>query len=124
MTRTHVPVTDAPEGEDRGDTPATAARGIAEALQIIQGRWKLQLLFELFPGEPRRFSDLQRALVGVSAKVLTEQLRQLEEDGVITREVFAEVPPRVEYRMSAWGRSLCPALDGLLRWRRGQAAAS
>ena len=52
--------------------------------------------------------------------MLTEQLRQLERDGLVLREVFAEVPPRVEYRMSAWGRGLCPALDALLRWRRGE----
>lgn len=120
MTRTHVQVAKAPPGEDRVETAETAAQGISEGLQLIQGRWKLQVLFELFPGEPRRFSDLQRAVAGVSAKVLTKQLRQLEHDGLITREVFAEVPPRVEYRMSPWGLSLCPALDALLTWRRDQ----
>ncbi len=87
------------------ETPASAALGISEGLQIIQGRWKLQVLFELFPGEPRRFSELQRSLEGISAKVLTEQLRQLEDD---------------EYRMTPWGHALCPALDSLLSWRREQ----
>lgn len=106
------------------ETAETAAVGISEGIQLIQGRWKLQVLFELFPGEPRRFSDLQRAVAGISAKVLTEQLRQLEHDGLVTREVFAEVPPRVEYRMTSWGMTLCPALDALLTWRRHQPAAA
>lgn len=119
-TRTHIQVTDAPEGKDRVETAASAASGISEGIQMVQGRWKLQVLFELFSGEPRRFSELQRAVEGISAKVLTEQLRQLEHDGVVLREVFPEVPPRVEYRLSPWGMALCPALDALLSWRRQQ----
>ena len=89
------------------------------ALKVIQGRWKLLILRELL-GEIRRFSDLQRALAdvqqGVSQKVLTSQLRELEADGVITRTVYPEVPPRVEYALTDLGHELVPVLDGLHAW--------
>jgi DNA-binding HxlR family transcriptional regulator len=86
---------------------------------VIQGRWKLLILRELLEGI-RRFSDLQRALAdvqqGVSQKVLTSQLRELEADGVITRTVYPEVPPRVEYALTDLGYELVPVLDGLHAW--------
>ena len=89
------------------------------ALKVIQGRWKLLILRELLEGI-RRFSDLQRALAdvqqGVSQKVLTSQLRELEADGVITRTVYPEVPPRVEYALTDLGHELVPVLDGLHAW--------
>ncbi len=89
------------------------------ALKVIQGRWKLLILRELLEGV-RRFSDLQRALSGVgqgvSQKVLTAQLRELEADGVITRTVFPEVPPRVDYALTDLGRELMPVLNGLHAW--------
>ncbi len=64
----------------------------------------------------RRFSELERLVTGISQKMLAQQLRQLEAEGLVLREVHAEVPPRVEYRLSAWGEQLCPALEGLLGW--------
>jgi len=85
------------------------------ALRVIQGRWKLFILRELIEGV-RRFSDLQRALTGVSQKVLTAQLREFEADGVVARTVYPEVPPRVEYALTAMGRELIPVLDGLHAW--------
>jgi DNA-binding HxlR family transcriptional regulator len=89
------------------------------ALKVILGRWKLLILRELQEGI-RRFSDLQRALAdvqqGVSQKVLTSQLRELEADGVITRTVYPEVPPRVEYALTDLGHELVPVLDGLHAW--------
>ena len=89
------------------------------ALKVIQGRWKLLILRELLDGV-RRFSDLQRALAevqqGVSQKVLTAQLRELETDGVVERTVYAEVPPRVEYALTALGRELVPVLEELHAW--------
>jgi DNA-binding HxlR family transcriptional regulator len=85
------------------------------ALRVIQGRWKLLILRELIDAV-RRFSDLQRALEGVSQKVLTAQLRELEADGVVRRTVFAEVPPRVEYALTALGAELIPVLEGLHAW--------
>jgi len=89
------------------------------ALKVIQGRWKLLILRELLEGV-RRFSDLQRALSGVeqgvSQKVLTTQLRELESNRVIERTVFPEVPPRVEYALTELGRELMPVLEGLHAW--------
>lgn len=85
------------------------------ALRVMRGRWKLSIVRELLGGV-RRFSDLSRALSGVSAKVLTQQLRELELDGVLERTVFPEVPPRVEYRLSARGLALIPVLESLHAW--------
>jgi DNA-binding HxlR family transcriptional regulator len=85
------------------------------ALRVIQGRWKLLILRELIEGV-RRFSDLQRGLSGVSQKVLTAQLRELEADGVVRRTVYPEVPPRVDYALTDLGRELIPVLEGLHAW--------
>jgi DNA-binding HxlR family transcriptional regulator len=73
-------------------------------------------------GKTLRFSDLERAIPGISQKMLTQQLRQLERDGIMTRIVHAEVPPKVEYHLTEWGQSLCPALDKLLTWAEQQPA--
>jgi DNA-binding HxlR family transcriptional regulator len=64
-----------------------------------------------------RFSDLERAIPGVTQKMLAQQLRQLERDGMVRRIVHAQVPPKVEYALTPWGQALCPALDALLTWR-------
>ena len=107
-------------GKHDHHTPATAASGIEEAIQMLEGRWKLVILFHLFGGKTLRFSDLDRAIPAISQKMLTQQLRQLEQDGLIVRLVHAEVPPRVEYHLTEWGQSLCPALDALLTWGEGR----
>jgi DNA-binding HxlR family transcriptional regulator len=104
-------------------TPASAAAGIEHAIKMLGGRWKLLILFHLFGGKRLRFSDLERAISGVSQKMLAQQLRQLERDGVVGRTVHPEVPPRVEYHLTDWGQSLCPALDKLLTWAEGQPPA-
>lgn len=88
-------------------------------LRILEGRWKLIILFHLFGGKVMRFSDLERAIPGVSQKMLIQQLRQLEADGVVVRTVHPQVPPKVEYHLTDWGQSLCPALDALLHWAEG-----
>ena len=105
-------------------TPVTAAVGIEQAFSMLEGRWKLLILFHLFGGKTRRFSDLERAISGVSQKMLAQQLRQLERDGIVTRVVYPEVPPKVEYRLTDWGQSLCPALDRLLKWAEAQPECS
>ena len=104
----------------RAHTPASAAAGIEHAIRRLDGRWKLVILFHLFGGKTLRFSDLERAIRGISQKMLTQQLRQLEQDGIVTRTVHPQVPPRVEYHLTEWGQSLCPALDGLLTWAEQQ----
>ena len=99
-----------------GHTPASAAGGIERAFGMLDGRWKLLIVFHPFGGRTLRFSDLERAIPEVSQKMLTQQLRQMEADGILTRTVYATVPPKVEYRLTEWGQSLCPALDQLLTW--------
>ncbi|MFC4670178.1 winged helix-turn-helix transcriptional regulator [Seohaeicola nanhaiensis] len=106
----------APEGKSRGHTRASAAEGVERALKMLEGRWKLEILFHLFGGNVLRFSELDRAIPGVSQKMLIQQLRQLEAEGIVARTVYPEVPPRVEYRLTDWGQMLCPALDALLGW--------
>ncbi|WP_375757703.1 winged helix-turn-helix transcriptional regulator [Corallococcus exercitus] len=117
MTRAHEEVGDSPAGKYEGPpTPAAAAARVEEILGLLEGRWKLVILFQLFGGRVVRFSEFERAIPGISQKMLAQQLRQLERDGLVHRVVYAEVPPRVEYRLTPWGQSLCPVLDGLLRW--------
>ena len=86
------------------------------AIRLLEGRWKLLILFQLFGGQVKRFSDLERAIPAVSQKMLIQQLRQLEADGIVTRRVHHQVPPKVEYGLTEWGQALCPALDALLAW--------
>lgn len=88
------------------------------AMQLVGGKWKCLILYYL-SGSPRRTRDLLNLLDGISPKVLTEQLRQLEADGLVVREVFAEAPPRVEYALSAEGRGFVPVLSALCDWGKG-----
>ena len=101
-------------------TPTSAAADVEAALRLLEGRWKLVILFHLFGGKVMRFSDLERAIPEVSQKMLTQQLRQMAADGILTRTVHATVPPKVEYRLTQWGQSLCPALDQLMTWTEQQ----
>jgi DNA-binding HxlR family transcriptional regulator len=103
--------------------PDLAAAGVEEALRIIEGRWKMLILFQLFAHGTMRFSALERAIPAVSQKMLIQQLRDLEKDGVVARRVYPEVPPKVEYGLTTMGEALCPALDELLQWallRKGE----
>ena len=87
------------------------------ALKVIGGRWKVFVLYFLFEG-PRRLSELRRLIPDVSQKVLVQQLREMEEHGIVHREVFAEVPPRVVYTATKLGLSLRPILSSLCAWGR------
>ena len=116
MTRTHPKVRYTPKSKDSNLTPITAAQGVENALKILEGRWKLLILFHLFGGKVLRFSDLERAIPGISQKMLIQQLRQMEADGIVQRIVYPQVPPKVEYCLTRWGQALCPTLDALLKW--------
>jgi DNA-binding HxlR family transcriptional regulator len=116
MARTHEKVRPLPESKRADLMPASAARGVEDALKIVEGRWKLVILFHLFGGKVLRFSDLERAIPAVSQKMLIQQLRQMEVDGIVRRIVHHQVPPKVEYCLTSWGQALCPALDALLKW--------
>ncbi|NEO25778.1 MAG: helix-turn-helix transcriptional regulator [Kamptonema sp. SIO4C4] len=88
---------------------------VENTLGVIGGRWKVLILRELFQGV-RRFGELQRALTGVTQKMLTQQLRELEADGIVHREVYPVVPPKVEYSLTPLGESLEPILQAMHEW--------
>ncbi|MFA3835643.1 winged helix-turn-helix transcriptional regulator [Streptomyces aureus] len=90
--------------------------GIDAALDVVSGKWKGLILWELDANRVRRFAELRRGLPGVSEKMLTQHLREMEADGLVLRRVYAEVPPRVEYSLTEHGRMLNQALGPLGAW--------
>lgn len=88
------------------------------AINVIGGKWKPVILHMLSSGS-MRFGELKKNIPPVSQKMLTQQLRELEQDGIVSRTVHAEVPPRVEYALSETGMSLVPVIDALYRWGQG-----
>jgi len=92
------------------------ASRLEEVLHCIGGRWKMPILAHLSGEESMRFSDLERAIPKASQKMLTQHLRELERDGIVTRTVYPEVPPKVEYRLTEQGKGLRPVFLSLLDW--------
>ncbi|MBR3282211.1 MAG: helix-turn-helix transcriptional regulator [Ruminococcus sp.] len=88
---------------------------VATTVQLIGNKWKLLIMRNLL-SRPWRFNELRKSLDGISQKVLTESLRSMENDGIIIRTVYAEVPPRVEYSLSELGETLRPILDAMQAW--------
>ena len=88
---------------------------VETTLTLISSKWKILILRDLMPGT-KRFGELKKSIGGVSQKVLTAQLREMETDGLVRRTVYPEVPPRVEYTLTALGRSLKPILDAMWDW--------
>ncbi len=88
---------------------------VATTVQLIGSKWKLLIIRNLRMN-PWRFNELQKDLAGISQKVLTDSLRALEADGIVTRTVYAEVPPRVEYALSGLGETMRPILDAMEQW--------
>src|SRR5437773_9315188 len=97
-------------------TPTSAAVDLEKALRLLEGRWKLVILFHLFGGKIMRFSDLERAIPAITQKMLGQQLKAMEADGIVLRTAYPQVPPKVEYSLTSWGQSLCPAIDAILKW--------
>ena len=91
---------------------------VETTLTLIGDKWKVLILRDLMPGT-KRFGELKKSIGNVSQKVLTAQLRAMEENGLIHRQVYAEVPPRVEYSLTDLGRSLKPILDSMWAWGEG-----
>ncbi len=105
-----------PPAELRGPpTPDDCA--VERALSVVGAKWTLVVLHNLMDG-PKRFSDLQRHIPAVSPKMLTVRLRDLEQLGLLTRTIHAEMPPRVEYQLTSQGRSLRPIIASIKRWGR------
>lgn len=115
MTSTHKKVS-ASRSLHVASRPTEDSRAAEDALKAIEGRWKLRILFNLNASAVMRFSELERAIPEVTQKMLAQQLRELERDGLVARKVHDEVPPRVEYSLTQWGQELCPALDELRAW--------
>lgn len=120
MARTDQEVWYSPKSKQLPDlreeqcTPEAAER----ALKLLEGRWKMVIVFRLFAQPLLRFSELERAIPAVSQKMLIQQLRELERDGIVRRILHAQVPPKVEYGLTEVGQALYPALDELLKWAR------
>jgi DNA-binding HxlR family transcriptional regulator len=91
--------------------------GIGPAFEVIGGKWKAVILWELH-AQPRRFGELKRLLPDISEKMLIQQLREMEGDGIVARKDFREIPPRVEYALTEFGVSLAEALRPLCDWGR------
>ena len=89
---------------------------VATTVQLIGNKWKLLILRNLIYNGNQRFTDFIKTIPAISKKVLTDNLRSLEDDGIIEREVFAEVPPRVVYSLSELGKTLRPILDAMVDW--------
>lgn len=90
---------------------------VETCLEMLSGKWKPRILWKLHQHEVLRFNALRQDISGgISAKVLAQQLRDLERDGLVTRTAYPEVPPRVEYRLSPFGQSLGPVLDAIAGW--------
>ncbi|MGE0885261.1 MAG: winged helix-turn-helix transcriptional regulator [Blastocatellales bacterium] len=88
---------------------------VETALEMLSGRWKARILWKLHR-QTMRYSELRRSLPGITEKMLAQQLRQLEHDNLIMRTVYPGVPPKVEYRMSDFGKTLSPILDSIAEW--------
>ncbi len=89
--------------------------GLEAALDVVGGKWKPIVLWQLAQG-PRRFGELRRLVTGISEKMLIQQLREMQGDGIVAREDFREIPPRVEYSLTTFGVSLVDALRPLCEW--------
>jgi len=88
---------------------------VATTVGLIGNKWKLLIIRDLLTGT-KRFGELKKSVTGISQKVLTDNLRSLEKDGLVIRTIFAEVPPRVEYELSELGNTLCPIMDSMELW--------
>ena len=106
------------EAKNRTELPACP---VETTLTLIGDKWKVLILRDLMPGT-KRFGELKKSIGGVSQKVLTAQLRAMEESGLVHREVYAEVPPKVEYSLTELGKSLKPILDSMRIWGEGYKA--
>ena len=103
------------------EAKALPACPVETTLSLISDKWKVLIIRDLLPGT-KRFGELKKSIGSVSPKVLTSQLRQMEESGLLTRTVYPEVPPRVEYTLTELGNSLKPVLDALWDWGEGYKA--
>lgn len=108
--------------KEQNTTKDLPACPVETTLMLIGDKWKVLILRDLMPGT-KRFGELKKSIGSVSQKVLTAQLRDMEESGLVIRQVYAEVPPRVEYSLTELGKSLKPILDSMQNWGEGYKAS-
>jgi DNA-binding HxlR family transcriptional regulator len=93
------------------------AAATGEALRVLEGKWKIVIIVQLFAAKaPVRFSELERRVEGVNQKMLIQRLKELEKDGIVTRTIYPQVPPKVEYALSEVGLALGPSIEALIDW--------
>lgn len=93
------------------------AAATSEALRVLEGKWKIVIIVQLFAAStPLRFSELEKRVVGVNQKMLIQQLKELQKDGIVTRTVYPQVPPKVDYALTELGLALGPAIETLIDW--------
>ncbi|WP_435171311.1 winged helix-turn-helix transcriptional regulator [Falsirhodobacter sp. 1013] len=93
------------------------AAATSETLRVLEGKWKIVIIVQLFAARaPLRFSQLERRIDGVNQKMLIQQLKELEKDGIVIRTAYPEVPPRVEYALTDMGKALGPSIEALVDW--------
>jgi DNA-binding HxlR family transcriptional regulator len=95
---------------DENSCPITAT------MQVLGGKWKVILINAIYLTSPARFGELKRSVVGITQSMLTSQLRELEDDGIISRKIYAEIPPRVEYTLTEFGMTLAPIMLSMAEW--------
>jgi DNA-binding HxlR family transcriptional regulator len=95
---------------DEKSCPVTAT------MQVLGGKWKAILINAIYHTSPARFGELKRSVKGITQSMLTQQLRELEEDGIISRKIYAEIPPRVEYTLTEFGLTLSPIMISMAKW--------
>jgi DNA-binding HxlR family transcriptional regulator len=95
---------------DENTCPVTAT------MKVLGGKWKSILLNAIYLTSPARFGELKRSVVGITQSMLTSQLRELEDDSIITRKIYAEIPPRVEYTLTEFGLTLSPIIQSMAEW--------
>jgi DNA-binding HxlR family transcriptional regulator len=95
---------------DENSCPVTAT------MQVLGGKWKAILINAIYHTSPARFGELKRSVKGITQSMLTQQLRELEEDGIIGRKIYAEIPPRVEYTLTEFGLTLSPIMLSMAKW--------
>jgi DNA-binding HxlR family transcriptional regulator len=95
---------------DENSCPVTAT------MQVLGGKWKAILINAIYLTSPARFGELKRSVKGITQSMLTSQLRELEDDGIINRKIYAEIPPRVEYTLTEFGLTLSPILQSMAEW--------
>ena len=101
---------------DKNSNKRIHACMVETSLELISGKWKPRILWKLHHQGVMRFGQLRRELCNITPKMLTQQLRELEKDGLVYRKVYAQVPPKVEYSLSEFGSTLKPVLDVIAQW--------